>query len=105
MAIDLSRLNTSTTQSTTRSNAAKEATASQPASAVKASEKATAPSGESVQLSSEAQQLQTATNNLRTVPTVDTAKVASLKQAISDGSYQVDAQRVASKITSFEAQR
>ncbi len=62
-------------------------------------------SGEAVHLSPEAQQLQKISDNLRDQPEVNSARVAELKQAIADGSYQVDAGRVASKLLKFEAQR
>jgi negative regulator of flagellin synthesis FlgM len=62
-------------------------------------------SGETVKLSKEAQQLQTAVDDLRNQPDIDSDRVAELKQAVSEGSYQVDSQRVASKLLSFEAQR
>ncbi|NER59345.1 flagellar biosynthesis anti-sigma factor FlgM [Pseudomonas sp. MAFF212428] len=62
-------------------------------------------SGEAVHLSHEAQQLQQVSDKLRDQPIVNSARVAELKQAIADGSYQVDANRVASKLLNFEAQR
>lgn len=104
MVIDFNRLNSSTTVgSTTRTATTKEAGKTEAAAPVSTSESVS--SGEAVHLSSEAQQLQKITDSLRDQPTVNSARVAELKAAIADGSYQVDSNRVASKLLNFEAQR
>ncbi|KAA0944717.1 MULTISPECIES: flagellar biosynthesis anti-sigma factor FlgM [unclassified Pseudomonas] len=108
MVIDFSRLNNAPSQLvSTRANGAKEsveAGKSQPLP-VKADQAGASQSGESVHLSNEAQQLQKVTDSLRDQPVVNKARVAELKQAIADGSYKVDSNRVASKLLNFEAER
>ena len=105
MVIDFNRLNSSSPLTgTTRTSATKEAvetgkSAPLPTPAEQVS------NGESVHLSTEAQQLQKLTDKLRDQPVVNNARVAELKAAIADGSYKVDSNRVASKLLNFEAQR
>lgn len=102
MPIDFSRLsNSQSVGSTSRTSGAKETgkTDSLPTTA------GVKNAGESVHLSSEAQQLQKITDKLADLPTVNSARVAELKQAIADGSYVVDSNRVASKLLGFEAAR
>ncbi|CAD5108561.1 flagellar biosynthesis anti-sigma factor FlgM [Zestomonas carbonaria] len=112
MVIDFNRPNNAATPSTagrttgTQSGARSESVGTQqPASPQAPTEQTAAQAGESVQLSQEAQQLQKITEKLNDQPIVDKERVERLKQAIADGSYQVDSQRVASKLLNFESQR
>ncbi|HDY99717.1 MAG TPA: flagellar biosynthesis anti-sigma factor FlgM [Pseudomonas sabulinigri] len=57
----------------------------------------------SVSLSQQAQQLQAIEERLRDLPEVDSERVNQIKQAIADGSYQVDSNRIADKLLSFES--
>ena len=101
MVIDFNRVgNSPSVQGTARTGSAKEVTAQAPVQGT-----ATVKSGEPVTLSDQAQQLQKITDKLSDQPTVNSARVAELKQAIAEGSYQVDSERVASKMLNFEAQR
>jgi negative regulator of flagellin synthesis FlgM len=106
MVIDFSRLNNSpATSGATRTSGAKESADAKAALPAKAEQASASQSGESVHLSNEAQQLQKVTDSLRDQPVVNKARVAELKQAIADGSYKVDSNRVASKLLNFEAER
>ena len=108
MVIDFSRLNSAPPLTgSTRSNASQETGSATQAAPAKSPEptSASAPSGESVHLSQEAQQLQKISDSLRDQPAVDKNRVAELKQAIADGSYKVDSNRVASKLLNMEAER
>lgn len=106
MVIEFNRPNSTSAPTTTRTSATQGP--SQAEKATKAAEPQAAAStsrGESVQLSQEAQDLKGVTDRLKDLPVVNSEKVASLKAAIADGSYQVDSERVASKMLNFEAQR
>ncbi|SDZ02179.1 flagellar biosynthesis anti-sigma factor FlgM [Pseudomonas sp. NFIX28] len=106
MVIDFSRLNSSPSLAgSTRTSASKETGDADKSAPLNAPAEQASTSGESVHLSNEAQQLQKITDKLRDQPAVDNARVAELKQAIADGSYKVDSNRVASKLLNFEAQR
>ncbi len=109
MVIDFNRPNSAVTpSSTTRTSSSQPGSRTEAAADSKASSTVEQPpvkGGEPVQLSQEAQQLQSVSDKLRDLPSVDSEKVARLKQAISEGSYQVDSKRVASKLLDFESQR
>jgi negative regulator of flagellin synthesis FlgM len=114
MVIDFSRLNnTNTPTNSGRTGSAQSgvqnetASSKQPAAQVPTTEQAVSASksGESVQLSREAQQLQKINEKLSNQPSVNKERVAQLKQAIAEGSYQIDSQQVASKLLNFESQR
>ncbi|KUE81702.1 flagellar biosynthesis anti-sigma factor FlgM [Aeromonas schubertii] len=59
---------------------------------------------DSVSLTSEAQQLQQMQKTLSSGAGGNESRVESLKKAIASGEYQVDSQRVAKKMASFEGQ-
>ncbi|MBF0218366.1 MAG: flagellar biosynthesis anti-sigma factor FlgM [Gammaproteobacteria bacterium] len=59
---------------------------------------------ETVSLSSTSQQLRSLENTIAKLPVVDTSRVEMLKKAIDEGRYEVNPQRVADKMISFERQ-
>lgn len=106
MVIDFSRLNnTPSIGGTSRTSSTKETVNTEATVPTGVSAEKAGITGESVHLSGEAQQLKKITDTLRDQPVVNSARVAELKQAVADGSYQVDSNRVASKLLNFEAQR
>jgi len=58
---------------------------------------------DTVSLSDNAVQLGKLDNSAVATPVVDTKRVEQIKQAISDGSYEVDAKKVADKLMQFES--
>ncbi|WP_027858795.1 flagellar biosynthesis anti-sigma factor FlgM [Marinobacterium jannaschii] len=63
---------------------------------------AASPSGDTVKLSSAAQSLQNVQSKLADTPDVDQNKVERLKAEIESGNYQVNAEKVAAGMMSFE---
>lgn len=59
-------------------------------------------SGELVSITSTASDLLALENQLRELPGVDQARVDSIRQAISDGSYEVDATRIVDSLLQSE---
>jgi len=58
---------------------------------------------DTVSLTETSAQLRSLESSLAELPVVDTQRVESIRQAIADGSYQIDAQTVADKLIDFEA--
>ncbi|MCH1931866.1 flagellar biosynthesis anti-sigma factor FlgM [Shewanella sp. A25] len=101
MAIDISKLNTTTT-SQVRSNAATKNSESEQSTQVSA--KSTPQKSDSVVITAQAQQLQGAQTKMASLPEVDQKKVAEIKQAIAEGRYKIDPEKLAANIASFEAE-
>ncbi|RDE22382.1 flagellar biosynthesis anti-sigma factor FlgM [Motiliproteus coralliicola] len=101
MAIDLTGLSNVNAGSrnnkvgTNATNSRSESTGNQPAVSPQ-------PQPETVKLSNEAQNLSKLEESVAQLPDVDETKVAQIKQAIEDGSYSIDAERIAAKLTSLE---
>ncbi|WP_299183699.1 flagellar biosynthesis anti-sigma factor FlgM [uncultured Neptuniibacter sp.] len=60
--------------------------------------------GDTVKLSTAAQTLQNVETKLANTPDVDSERVEQLRQEIESGNYQINAERVASKMLNFESQ-
>lgn len=63
-----------------------------------------APAGsrDEVNLTDTAQLMVRLTDTLKTLPPIDSQRVETVKQAIADGTYSVDAQRVATEVLRME---
>ncbi|MEH6470268.1 MAG: flagellar biosynthesis anti-sigma factor FlgM [Halopseudomonas sp.] len=101
MAIDLTGL--SSVNAGTRSKASTNVASARSGAAEKQPAAAqTQP--ETVKLSSEAQMLNKLEEQVAQLPDTDESRIASIKQAVEDGSYSIDPERIASKLTSLEDQ-
>ena len=63
---------------------------------------ATAQTGDQVTLTTSGRSLQKLSEAIAQAPVVDTAKVSSVKEAVSSGSYSIDASRIADKMLQAE---
>jgi len=57
-----------------------------------------------VELSTAAQQLASLQDDLASIDAVDMGKVDEIKQAISDGSYKIDTQKIADSLLALEGE-
>ncbi len=67
-----------------------------------AAESGKSSASDTVSLSENAVQLGKVDNTSVAAPVVDTKRVEEVKQAISDGSFKVDAEKIADKLMKFE---
>jgi len=63
---------------------------------------ATSQTGDHVTLTSSARSLQKLSDAVAQAPVVNSDKVASIKQALANGTYQIDSSSVADKMLQFE---
>lgn len=101
MAIDFKGIgsgqNTSVTNEGSRDLGKKDAAQSSDADT-----RPTAGSDDSVQLSPEVLALQKVESQLQGVPEVDAERVEAIRSAIEDGSYEINYERLASRLSSLE---
>ncbi|GAB4393023.1 MAG: hypothetical protein Tsb005_09540 [Gammaproteobacteria bacterium] len=57
---------------------------------------------DTVSITDRAQRLQAAVDSLPELPVVDSQRVADVRQALSEGSYQIDPQQIAESILQFD---
>ena len=102
MAIDINKLKTTATNTPMRT--ARDSKSTEQATQAAQQKSAGAVKSDSVSITSQAQQLQGAQVKMASLPEVDQKKVAEIKQAISEGRYKVDPEKLAANIASFEAE-
>lgn len=61
-----------------------------------------APSRDTVSLTPQAQKLKDLESRISSLPEVDTDRVSAIKDAIANGTYEIDANRIAEKMMQFE---
>lgn len=106
MTIDINNLNPSNIADRRVKGGAPEASDQGSAAADKASaDQASATSGsDQVQLSAEAQTLKRLQDSVAEIPAFDEARVESIREAIAEGRYHVDADRLAERFIALESE-
>ncbi len=99
MSIDINGISTPKIQAPTDDSQLKQSIEQQPAK----SETGQSSTADTVSLSDNARQLGKIDNTAVAAPVVDSKRVEQIKQAISDGTYQVDAGKIADKVLQFES--
>ncbi|MGB0893968.1 MAG: flagellar biosynthesis anti-sigma factor FlgM [Parashewanella sp.] len=102
MDINTNKLNPTLTNKTQAKKAEPQAEAAK-ANAAKTNS-AQAKRADSVVITAQAQQLQKTQAKLSQTPSFDQKKVSDIKQAIAEGRYKVDPQKLAKNISKFETE-
>lgn len=99
MSIDINGISSAKIHSPPEDTQAKTQPEKQPAN-VETGKSSTA---DTVSISENAAQLGKIGNTIDSAPVIDTQRVEAVKQAIADGTYEVDAAKVADKLMQFES--
>ncbi len=100
MAIDLTGL--PSLNAGTRNKVSSNATSNRGDAGANSPAASTAPQPETVKLSSQAQMLSKLEERVGQLPEIDESRVASIKQSIEEGSFSIDPERIATKLTALE---
>jgi len=99
MSIDINGISSPLVQGPKDDSQMKQSVASTPTKL----ETGSSSTADTVSLSTDAVQLGKLDNSVVNAPVVDTQRVEQVKQAISDGTYKFDAEKVADKLMQFES--
>lgn len=61
------------------------------------------PSGDSIEITNNAARISKALVSASASPIIDNDRVAAVKQALADGNYSIDAQKIAQKMTQLDS--
>lgn len=60
------------------------------------------PNNDSIEITANSNQIKRALDSAASLPVVDNERVAAIKQALAEGTYTIDPERIAQKISQFE---
>ncbi|MGV6816586.1 MAG: flagellar biosynthesis anti-sigma factor FlgM [Thiotrichales bacterium] len=87
-----------------KSTVAKESPRQSNAASAGPGEEAAAEASSNVVLTDAAQKLQQAEKQLKSAPEIDEARVSEIKDALDSGNYQIDPEKIASRLADLEDQ-
>ncbi|QSX39708.1 flagellar biosynthesis anti-sigma factor FlgM [Shewanella cyperi] len=102
MAMDIKQSNAANAARVRASNTPAQQVQQQSAKTEQTQGNGAAHKNDSVVITSQAQQLQGIQSRMAALPDVDQKKIAEIKQAIAEGRYKVDPEKLAANIARFE---